>query len=100
MVSWADAQESDEEMVGTDETSKRKKVQVIEAALQLVNEECTEFTGGGEELDPVKLFGARPSLAKSKFGQTKFGHGLQTKFGQDQIWPRPSLARPSAGQSI
>ena len=36
MVSWADAQESDEEMVGTDETSKRQKVQVIEAALQVV----------------------------------------------------------------
>ena len=59
MVSWADAQESDEEMVGTDETSKRQKVQVIEAALQVVNEECTEFTGGGEELDPVKLFAGR-----------------------------------------
>ena len=56
VVSWADAQESDEEMVGTDETSKRQKVQVIEAALQVVNEECTEFTGGGEEPDPVKLF--------------------------------------------
>ena len=42
MVSWADAQESDEEMVGTDETSKRQKVEVIEAALQVVNEECTE----------------------------------------------------------
>ena len=47
---------------------------------------------------------------ETKFGQiqvwpslvTKFG---QTKFGQDQVWPdqvrpRPSLARPSAGQSI
>ena len=44
VVSWADAQESDEEMVGADETSKRQKVQVIEAALQVVNEECTEFT--------------------------------------------------------
>ena len=59
VVSWADAQESDEEMVGTDETSKRQKVQVIEAALQVVNEECTEFTGGGEEVDPVKLFAGR-----------------------------------------
>ena len=58
MVSWADAQESDEEMVGT-ETSNRQKVQVIEAALQVVNEECTEFTGGGEEVDPVKLFAGR-----------------------------------------
>ena len=46
-------------MVGTDETSKRQKVQVIEAALQVVNEECTKFTGGGEELDPVKLFAGR-----------------------------------------
>ena len=44
VVSWSDAQESDEEMVGADETSKRQKVQVIEAALQFVNEECTEFT--------------------------------------------------------
>ena len=59
VVSWADAQESDEEMVGTDETSKRQKVQVIEAAPQVVNEECTEFTGGGEELDPVKLLAGR-----------------------------------------
>ena len=59
MVSWADAQESDEEMVGTDETSKRQKVEVIEAALQVVNEEFTEFIGGGEELDPVKLFAGR-----------------------------------------
>ena len=59
MVSWADAQESDEEMVGTDETSKWQKVQVIEAALQVVNEERTEFTGGGEELDPVNLFAGR-----------------------------------------
>ena len=42
-------------MAGTDETSKRQNVQVIEAALQVVNEECTECTGGGEELDPVKL---------------------------------------------
>ena len=41
-------------MEGTEETSKRQKVQMIEAALQVVNEECTEFTGGGEELDPVK----------------------------------------------
>ena len=24
-----------------------------------MNEECTEFTGGGEELDPVKLFAGR-----------------------------------------
>ena len=59
MVSWADAQESDEEMEGTEETSKRQKVQMIEAALQVVNEECTEFTGGGEELDPVKLLAGR-----------------------------------------
>ena len=59
VVSWADAQESDEEMVATNETSKRQKVQVIEAALQVVNEECTECTGGGEELDPVKLFAGR-----------------------------------------
>ena len=59
VVSWADAQESDEEMVGTEETSKRQKVQVIEAALQVVNEECMEFTGGGEELDPVKLLAGR-----------------------------------------
>ena len=50
---------SDEEMVGTDETSKRQKVQVIEAALQVVNEECTEFTGGGEEVDPVSSFAGR-----------------------------------------
>ena len=27
--------------------------------IQVVNEECTEFTGGGEELDPVKLFADR-----------------------------------------
>ena len=59
MVSWADAQESDEVIVGTDETSKRQKVQVIEAALQVVNGECTEIIGGGEELDPVKLFAGR-----------------------------------------
>ena len=45
--------------MGTDETSKRQKVQVIEAALQVVNEECTEFIGGGEELDPVKLSAGR-----------------------------------------
>ena len=32
---------------------------MIEAALQVVNEERTEFTGGGEELDPVKLFAGR-----------------------------------------
>ena len=50
VVSWDDAQESDEEMEGTEETSKRQKVQMIEAALQVVNEECTEFTGGGEEI--------------------------------------------------
>ena len=65
VVSWADVQESDEEMVGTDETSKRKKVQVIEAALHVVNEECTEFTGGGEELDPVKLFAGRKDVKRS-----------------------------------
>ena len=59
MVSWADAQESDEEMEGTEETSKRQNFQMIEAALQVVNEECTEFTGGGEELDPVKLLAGR-----------------------------------------
>ena len=59
VVSWADAQESDQEMEGTEETSKRQKVQVIEAALQVVNEECTEFTGGREELDPVKLLAGR-----------------------------------------
>ena len=59
VVSWADAQESDEEMEGTEETSKRQKVQMIEAAFQVVNEECTEFTGGGEELDPVKLLAGR-----------------------------------------
>ena len=59
VVSWADAQESDEEMVGTDETSNRQKVQVMEAALQVVGGECTEFTGGREELDPVKLSAGR-----------------------------------------
>ena len=59
VVSWADAQESDEEMEGTEETSKRQKVQMIEAVLQVVNEECTEFTGGGKELDPVKLLPGR-----------------------------------------
>ena len=59
VVSWADAQESDEKMEGTEETSKRQKVQVIEAALQVVNEECTEFTGGGEDLDPMKLLAGR-----------------------------------------
>ena len=32
VLSWADAQESDEEMEGTEETSKRRKVQVIGAA--------------------------------------------------------------------
>ena len=36
VVSWADAQESDEEMEGTEETSKRH------------SRLCTEFTGGGE----------------------------------------------------
>ena len=52
VVSWVvDAQESDEDMEGTEETSKRQKVQVIEAALQVVNGDCMEFTGGGEELD-------------------------------------------------
>ncbi len=40
---------------------------------------------------------AKPSLAKTKFGQTKFG---QDQVWPDQVWPRPSLARPSAGQSI
>ena len=38
-----------------------------------------------------------PSLTKTKFGQTKFG---QDQVWPDQVWPRPSLARPSAGQSI
>ena len=41
--------------MGTEETTKRQKVQVIESALKVVQEECTEFTGGGEDPDPVKL---------------------------------------------
>ena len=33
-----------------------------------------------------------PSLAKTKFGQTQYG--------QERIWPRPSLARPGQTQSV
>ena len=35
-------------------------------------------------------------------GQTKFGQknpSLVTKFGQDQVWPRPSLAKTKFGQT-
>ena len=46
----------------------------------------------GQEWSPSL---AKPSLAKTKFGQTKFG---QDQVWPDQVWPRPSLARPSAGQ--
>ena len=58
MVSWAGAQESDnvdKEMFDKEETVKRQMVDLIEMDLQVVNEECTEFTGGEEEPDPVNL---------------------------------------------
>ena len=38
---------------------------------------------------------AKPSLAKIKFGQTKFG---QDQVWLDQVWPRPSLAKTKFGQ--
>lgn len=42
MVSWADTQESDEEVLRTEDIVKKQKVELIELGIQVVSDECTE----------------------------------------------------------